>query len=210
MYYSRRYICAFCSWGSQGKKWFAIIKRCLLLGRKAVTNLDSILKSRDITLPTKVCLVKALVFLVVMYGYENWTINKAESWRIEAFKLWCWKRFLRVPWTAKRSNQSTLNIHWKDWCWSWSSSTLAICSEEPTHMKRPWCWERLRAGGEEGDRGWGGWMASPAQWTWVWASSRRQWRRGKPGVLQSMGSHRVRPDWATQQQQFACVHAQVT
>ena len=84
------------------------IKRRLLLGRKAMTNLDSRLKSRDITLPTKVCLVKAMVFPLVMYGCEIWTIKKAEHPRIDAFELWCWKRFLRVPWTAKRSNQSIL------------------------------------------------------------------------------------------------------
>ena len=95
------------------------IKRCLLLGRKVMTNLDMLLKSGDITLPTKVCLVKAMVFPVVMYGYEHWTIKKAGSRRIDAFELWCWKRLLRVPWTARRSNQSILkeispNIHWKD------------------------------------------------------------------------------------------------
>ena len=84
------------------------MKRCLLLGRKVMTNLDSILKSRDIALPTKVCLVKAMVFPVVMYGYEIWTIKKAEHKRMDAFELWCWRRLLRVPWTAKRSNQSIL------------------------------------------------------------------------------------------------------
>ena len=84
------------------------IKRCLLLGRKAMTNVDSILKSRDITLPTKVRLVKAMVFPVVMYGYESWTIKKAERQRTDAFELWCWRRLLRVPWTARRSNQSIL------------------------------------------------------------------------------------------------------
>ena len=84
------------------------IKRCLLLGRKAMTNLDSILKSRDITLPTKVHLVTAMVFPVVMYGCESWTIKKAECWRIDAFELWCWRRLVRIPWTAKRSNQSVL------------------------------------------------------------------------------------------------------
>ena len=84
------------------------IKRCLLLGRKFMTNLDSILKSRDITLPTKVCLVKAMVFPVVMYGCESWTTKKAECQRIDAFELWCWRRLLRVPWTARRSNQSIL------------------------------------------------------------------------------------------------------
>ena len=84
------------------------IKRHLLLGRKVMTNLDSILKSRDITLPTKVCLVKAMVFPVVMYGYESWTVKKAECRRIDAFELWCWRRLLRVPWTARRSNQTIL------------------------------------------------------------------------------------------------------
>ena len=84
------------------------IKRCLLLGRKAMTNLDSVWKIRDITLPTKVCLVKAMVFPVVMYECENWSIKKAEHWRIDAFELWCWRRLFRVPWTAKRSNQSIL------------------------------------------------------------------------------------------------------
>ena len=84
------------------------IKRCLLLGRKVMTNLDSILKSRDITLPTKVRLVKVMVFPVIMYGCESWTLKKAEHWRIDAFKLWCWRRLLRVPWTERRSNQSIL------------------------------------------------------------------------------------------------------
>ena len=104
----------------------------------------------------------------------------------DAFELWCWGRLLRVSWTARKSNQSiwresTLNTHWKDWCQSWSSKTLATWCEESTHWKRPWCWEILKAGGdggdrcweklragEEGDRGWDGWMASPTQWTWVW------------------------------------------
>ena len=94
-------------------------KRCLLHGRKAMTNLDSILKSRDITLPTNVHLAKAVVFPVVMYGCERWTLKKAEHRRSDAFELWCWRRLLRVPWTARRSNQSipkksVLNIHWKD------------------------------------------------------------------------------------------------
>ena len=114
------------------------IKRQLLLGRKAMTNLDSIFKSRDVTLPTKIRLVKAMVFPVVMYGCESWTIKKAECWRIDAFELWCRRRLLRVPWTARRSSQSSerksvLNIHWKDWCWSWNSNTLATWCEELTH-----------------------------------------------------------------------------
>ena len=90
------------------------IKRCLFLGRKVMTNLDSILKSRDIILPTKVHLVKAMIFPAVMYGCESWTLNKAECRRIDAFELWCWGRLLRVPWATKRSNQSILNIQWKD------------------------------------------------------------------------------------------------
>ena len=84
--------------------------------------------------------------VVVMYRCESWTIKKAEHWRTDAFKLWCWRRLLRVSWTARRS---TLNTHWKDWCWSWSSNTVAIQCEEPTHWERPWCWERLKAGEED-------------------------------------------------------------
>ena len=124
-----------------------------------MTYLHSIFKGRDISLPTKVRLVKAVVFPVVMYGCENWTVKKAERRRIDAFELWCWRRLLRVPWTARRSNQSILKeispgcVHWKDWCWSWNSNTLATWCEELTHLKRPWCWERLRVGGEGGDRG---------------------------------------------------------
>ena len=138
--------------------WSHEIKRCLLLGRKVMTNLESILKSRDITLSTKVHLVKAMVFPVVMYGCESWTINKAERRRIDAFELWCWRRLLRVPWTARTSKQSILNeissgVHWKDWCWSWKSNTLATWCKELTHWKSPWCWERLRAGGEGNNRG---------------------------------------------------------
>ena len=120
-------------------------KRHFLLGRKAMTDLDSILKSRDITLPTKSHLVKAMVFPVVIYRCESWTIKKAKCQRIDAFKLWCWRRLLRLPWTSRRS---TLNIHWKDWCGSWSSNTSATWYKEPIHWKRPWCWERLRAGRE--------------------------------------------------------------
>ena len=135
-----------------------------------MTNLVSVLKSRDVALPTKVCLVKAMVFPVVMYGCERWTIKKAECSRIDAFKLWCWRRLLRVPWTARRSNQSILKeispgVHLKDWCWSWNSNNLATWCKGLTHLKRPWCWERLRAGGEGVDREWDGGMSSPTQWT---------------------------------------------
>ena len=176
--------------------------RCLLLGRKAMTNLDSILKSREIPLPTNLCLVKAMVFPVVMYECESWTIMKAECWRIDAFELWYWRRLLRIPWTARRSSQSILisvmGVHWKDWCWSWNSNTLATWCEELTHWKRPWCWEKLKAGGEGDDRGWDGWMASLTRWTWVWVSSRSWWWTGKPGKPQSMGSQTVGQGWATE------------
>ena len=100
----------------------------------------------------KVHIVKAMVFPIVMHRCESWTINKAEHWRTDAFEPWCWRRLLRVSCTARRSNQSILKEinpeYWKDRCWSWSSKTLAIWCEELTHWKRPWCWERLRAGGE--------------------------------------------------------------
>ena len=115
------------------------IKRHLLLGRKVITNLDSRLESRDITLSTKVHLVKAMVLSVVMYGCESWTIKKAEHQGIDAFELWCWRRLLRVPWTAWRSNQSILKeispeySHWNNWCWSWSFNTMATWCEELTH-----------------------------------------------------------------------------
>ena len=89
--------------------------------------------------------------------------------------------------TSQSSRKSVLNIHWKEWCWSWNSNTLATSCEELTHWKRPWCWERLKAGGGGDDRGWSGWMASLTQWTWVWVNSRSWWWTGMPGVLQSMG-----------------------
>ena len=154
------------------------IKRHLPLERKVMTILDSILKSWDITLPTKVHKVKAMVFPIVMYRCESWTIKKAECRRTDAFKLWCWRRLLRVPWTARKSNQSILKEinpkysleglilklklqYYTTWC------------KEPTHWKRPWCWERLRAGGEVDDEGWDVWMASSTQWISVWANSGR-------------------------------------
>ena len=172
--------------------------RCLLLGRKAMTNLDSILKNGDMTLPTKVCLIKSMIFPVVRYRCESWTIKKAEHQRTDAFELWCWRRLLRIPWTARRSNQSilkrsVLSVHCKDWCWGCNSNTLATWCEELTHLKTPWCWERLRAGGEGDDIGWDGWMASPTWWTWLWVYSRSWWWTG---CCDSWG-HRVGHDWAT-------------
>ena len=131
------------------------IKRYLLLGRKATTNLNSILKGRDVTLPTKGSLVKAMVFPVVMYGCESWTIQKAEHWRIDTFELWYWRRLPRVPWTARRSNQSLL----KEISPEYSLERLMLkpklryfghLVQRADSQKRPWCWERLKAE-EEGD-----------------------------------------------------------
>ena len=93
--------------------------------------------------------------------------------------------------------RSVLGVHWRDWCWSWNSNTLATSHEELTHWKRPWCWEGLGAGGEGDDRGWDGWMASPTRWTWVWVRFGSWWWTGRTGMLRFMGSQRVRHDWAT-------------
>ena len=151
------------------------IKRLLLLGRKAMTNLDSIVKSRDVTLPTKVCIVKVMIFPVVMYRCESWTVKKAEHQRSDAFTLY-WRRLLRVPWTARRSNQSIL----KEISPGCSLEGLMLKlqyfgylirradSLEKTLMLRKT--EGRRRGG---DRGWDGWMALLTQWTWVWANSRK-------------------------------------
>ena len=134
-----------------------------------------------------------------------WELDYKESW---APKDWCFwtvvlEKTLETPWTARQSNQSILkeispSVHWKDWCWSWNSNTLAIWCKELTHWKRPWWWERLRAGGEGDNRGWDGWMASPTRWTRVWVNSGSWWWTGKPGVLWFMGSPRVGHDWATE------------
>ena len=110
-----------------------------------------------------------------------------------------WESFgLQRDPTSPSYRRSVLGVHWKVWCWSWNSNSLATSCEELTHLKRPWCWERLRAGGEGGDRGWDGWMASLTQWTWVWVGSRSWYWTGRPGVLQLMGLRRVGHDWATE------------
>ena len=138
-----------------------------------------------------------------MYGCESWTVKKAEHRRIDAFELWCWRRLLRVPWTARRSNQSILKevspgCSLEGLMLSWNSNTLATSCKELPHLKRPWNWERLRAGGEGDDRGWDVWMASPTQRTWVWVNSGSLWWTGRPGMLQFMGLQRVGHDWETE------------
>ena len=140
---------------------------------------------------------------VVMYGCETWKVKKAERQRIDTLELWCWRRLLRVPWTARRSNQSILKdispgCFLEGLMLKLNSNTLSTSYEELTHWKRPWCWEVLGAGGEGDDRGWGGWMASLTQWTWVWVNSGSWWWTGRPGVLRFMRSQRVRHNWATE------------
>ena len=168
------------------------IKRHLLLGRKGMTNIDSLLKSRDITLSTKVHLVKAMVFPVVMYRCESWTIKKAEHQKIDAFELWCWRRLLRVTWTARRSNKSILK-EISPGC-SLEGMMLKLKLQYFGHLmwradssEKTLMLGKLRTGGEGDDRGWDGWMALLTRWTWVWANPKRELRTGKPGVLQSWG-----------------------
>ena len=180
------------------------IRRCLFLGRKVMTNLDSILKSRYITLPKKVHLVKVMIFPVVIYGCENWTIKKPEHQRIDAFELWCWRTLLRIPWTARRSNHSILKEISPEYSLEGLMLKLKLqyfghlMWKTDSYWKRPWCWERLRAGGKGDNRGWDGWMASLTQWTWVWVNSWSCWWTGRLGILQSMGSQRVGNDWESE------------
>ena len=173
------------------------IKRRLLPGRKAMTNPDSTLKNRDITLPTNVCsqsysFSSSHVWMWELDDKKHWA---PKNWRLQTVVL---EKTLESPLASKQiklvnpeETQSWIfirrtNAEDETWC------------EEPTHWKRPWYWEMLKAGGEGDNRGWDGWMASPTQWTWVWASSRSWWWRGKPGVLWFMGSQRVWHNWATE------------
>ena len=182
-------------------QWWRI---CLLvqgIGRKVMTNLDSILKSRDITLPTKDSSSQS-------YGFSSshvwiWELDYKESWALKNWYFWTvlLEKTLESPLDCKeiqlihpQGNISVLNIHWKDWCWSWNSNTLAIWLEELTHLKRPWCRERLKAGEEGADRGWNGWMASPTQWTGgVWVNSGSWWWATRHGMLQPI--HEVAESW---------------
>ena len=174
--------------------------RHLLLKRKAMTNLDSAVKSRDITLLTKVPQVKAIVFPVVMYGCESWTIRKAESWRIDAFEVWHWRRLLWVPWTARRSNQlilkkSTLNIHWKDWCWS--SSNSGHLMQRNDSLEKTLMLGKIEGRGEgmTEDEMFGG-ITNLMDMN---LSKLQEMVKDRKASLQSMGSQRVRHFWATEQ-----------
>ena len=164
-----------------------------------MTNLDSIFKSRDITLPTKVRVVKAMVFPVVMYGCPFY------GWSVELMLVNCsvgedsWESLgLQGDPTSPFWRRSALGVLWKEWCWSWNSSTLATSCKEVIHWKRPWYWEGLGAGGEGDDRGWDGWMASLTRWMWLWVNSGSWWWTGRPDVLRFMGSQRVGHDWVTE------------
>ena len=152
------------------------VKRCLLLRRKAMTNIDIILKSRNITLPTNIHLVKAMVFPVVMYGCESWTVKKAEHRRIDAFELWCWRRLLRVPWTASRSNLSIL----KEISLEYSLEGLMLKLKlqffghlvwRTDSLEKTLVLGKIEGGRRRGQQRTNCWMASPTQWTWIWAGS---------------------------------------
>ena len=166
-------------------------------------NLDSILKSRDITLPTKVCLVKAMVFPVVMSGCECWTIKEAECWRVDAFELWCWRRLLRVPWTARRSNQSILKEIGPGCSLEGLRLKLKLqyfgyLMQRANSLEKTLMLGRIEGRRRRGHRGWDGWMASSTQWTWVWVDSGSWWWTRRPGVLWFMGSQRIGHDWVTE------------
>ena len=166
-----------------------------------MTNLDAILKSRHY-FTNKGPSGQG-------FGFSSghvwmWELDYKESW---ALKYWCFWTVVLKTWeslglqgdpASPSWRRSVLGVHWKDWCWSWNSNTLATWCKELTHLKRPWCWERLRAGRERDDRGWDGWMASPTQWTWVWVDSEIWWCTGRPGMLWFMGLQRVRHDWVTE------------
>ena len=157
----------------------------------------------------KVCLVKAMVFPVVMYACASWTVKKAEHWKIDAFELWCWRRLLRVPWTARRSNRSILKeispgcplegLMLKLKLQYFGHLMWRVDSLEKTLMLGG-----IGAEGEGGDRGWDGWMASLTRWAWVWVNSGSWWWTGRPGVPQFMGSQRVGHDWATERNWLNC------
>ena len=151
-----------------------------------------------------------MVFPVVMYVCEIWTVKKAKCWRIDAFELWCWRRLLKIPWTARRSNQSILKeispgISVEGMMLKLKLQYFGHSFEEFSHWKKLWCWEGLGAEGEGDDRGSDGVMASPTRWTWVWVNSGSWWWTGSPGLLQFMGSQRVGHDWVTELNWIECL-----
>ena len=189
-----------------GGDWSHEVKRRLLLGRKAVTKLDSVLRSRDITLLTKVLLVKTMVFLVVMFRCESWTVKKAKRWKIDAFELWCWRRLLEsLELQGDQASQSyrksalTLFIGRTD---AEVEATILWPSDAKKWLiAKTLILEKLKAGGEGNNREWDAWLASLTQWTWVWANSERQWRTG---ILACMGSQRFGHTLVTEHPAATC------
>ena len=158
-----------------------------------ISNFLEEISSLSHSFPTKVCLVKAMVFPVVMYGCESWTVKKAERRRIDAFELWCWRRLLKVPWTARRSNQSILKeispgISLEGMILKLKLQYFGHLMKRVNSQKRLWCWEGFGAGGEGDGRGWDGWIASLTRWMWVWVNSGSWWWTGRPAVLRFIGS----------------------
>ena len=188
------------------------IKRLLLFGRKAMTNLESILKSRDVTLLTKIHIVKAIVFPVVMYGYESWTIKNSECWRTDAFELWYWRRLLRVSWTGRKSNQSVL----KEINPEYSLKGLMLKRKlqyfghlmwRADSLENTLIWGKTEGRRRRGNKGQRWWMASPIQWTWTWVNPGRWWRIGKHATVyrsQSFWHY-----WATEQQHMLSTNSTV-
>ena len=166
------------------------IKRHFTPWKKIYDQSRQHIKSRDVILPRRVHLVKAMIFPVVVCEYESWTIKKAEHQRIDAFERWCWRWLLRVPWTTRRSNQSFLEEASPEYLLEGLILKLKVqyfgyMMQRADSFKKILIWEGLKAGGEGDDRGWDGWMASPTQWTWVWVTSRNWWWTGRPGALYS-------------------------
>ena len=193
-----------CSKTTADGDWIHEIKRCLSLGRKVMTNLDNILKSRDITLPTKAHLLKSMLFLVVMYGCHSWTIKKAGCWRIYVFELWCWRRLLRVPWTVRRSNQSILKeispgcslegliLKLKLQYFGQLNGRTDSLEKDPDAGKD---WGQEEKGMTEDDMvGWHHWLSGHE----FRVNSGSWWWTGRTGVLQSMGLQRVGLSWLTE------------
>ena len=186
-----------CRWWLQPWNWKTIASR-----QESDDKPKQCVEKQTLLCQGNVHIVKAMIFPVVTYDCESWAVKKAECQRIDTFELWCWRKLLKVPWPARRLNQSILReiklayslerlkLKLKLQC-------LVIWCEQMTLWKSLWFWERLRAEGEEGIRGWDGWMASPMKWTWTWANSGRWWRTGRTDVLQSKGLQRVKHDWAT-------------
>ena len=169
-----------------------------------MTNLDSVLKSRDITLLTKVHTIKAIIFPVVIYRCKSGTMKKAEHQRLDAFELWCWRRLMRAPWMARRSNQSILKEINPEYSLEGLMLKLQYFGhliQRASSMKRSCCWKRWRTGGEGGNREWDGWMVSLTLWTWVWANVQEIVKDREACVLHSMGSQRIEHGLVTEQQQ---------